>query len=159
MQEYIKFSWQDIESFIQKLAVSIRASNFKPDYLIGIANGGLIPLGLLTKELGIGNILTVSASSYDKDKQNGLNIAYLPKVKLENKKVLLVDEIADTGETLKQISEIFLNEYGVCELKTAVLGINKDRCSFRPDFFVFEESKWVVFPWEKKDFPEYFEHD
>ena len=72
-------------------------------------------------------------------------------------KVLLVDDIAETGDTLKAISDIILSQYKVSELKTVTLGANTDKCKFYPDFYVFEEKGgWVVFPWEKYEFPEYF---
>lgn len=153
-----KLSWDDVEKITDELADKIKTSNFKPDYIIGITTGGLIPLYFLAKKLDdMDNILTVSATSYDKDRKKNLRILYLPKVDLSNKKVLLVDEIAETGDTLKAISEILINQYKVGELKTVTLGVNKDKCKFYPDFYIVEEKgEWLVFPWEKEDFPEYF---
>ena len=154
----VKLSWNNVEKITDDLADKIKASNFKPDYIIGITTGGLIPLYFLAKKLDdMDNILTVSATSYDKDRKKNLRILYLPKVDLSDKKVLLVDEITETGDTLKAISDIFVNQYKVSELKTATLGVNKDKCKFYPDFYIVEEKgDWVVFPWEKEDFPEYF---
>ncbi len=149
MEDATKFSWQDIDELGEKLVNAIRASGFKPDYLVGITVGGLVPLALLAKGLGINNIITVSANSYDRKKQKVLNITYLPKIDLSNKKILLVDEIAGTGETLKQISRIFIDDYKVGVLKTAVMIVSREECTFRPDFSVLEVSKWIVFPWEK----------
>jgi len=153
----VKLSWDDIEKITDDLANKIKASNFKPDYIIGITTGGLIPLYFLAKKLDdMDNILTVSATSYDKDRKKNLRILYLPKVDLSDKKVLLVDEITETGDTLKAISDIFVNQYKVSELKTATLGVNKDKCKFYPDFYIVEEKgDWVVFPWEKEEFSPY----
>ncbi len=152
-----KLSWAEVEEAVEKLADKIKASGFKPDYIIGVTTGGLIPLSLLSKKLNIEKILTASASSYDKHEQKELTITYLPKIDLKNQKVLLVDEIADTGTTLKKISEIMVGQYKVAELKTATLGANKDKYTFWPDFsVVVEQGDWVIFPWEKEDFPEYF---
>lgn len=153
-----KLSWADVEKITDELADKIKASGFKPDYIIGITTGGLIPLYFLTKKLGdIDNVLTITATSYDKDRKKDLKILYLPEVDLSGKKVLLVDEIVETGDTLKKISEILRDDYRVSELKTAMLGVNTDKCKFYPDFYVIEEKgEWIVFPWEKDDFPEYF---
>jgi len=154
----LKLSWEQIEEAIEELGNKIKASGFEPDYIIGITTGGIIPLGLLVKQLGVRNILTISASSYEKDKRKELFITYLPEIDLSNKKVLLVDEIAETGETLKSISDTVAGKYKTSQIKTAVIAINKEKCVSVPDFFVVEEPKeWVVFPWEKKEFPEYFE--
>lgn len=152
-----KLSWEDIEKITDDLADKIKEVGFEVDYLIGITTGGLIPLYFLAKKLNIKNILTISASSYEKDQQKELKITYLPEVDLSGKKVLLIDEIAETGESLKQISEAVLNKYNPSELKIATLGVNTDKCKFYPDFYIIEEKgEWVVFPWEKEDFPEYF---
>src|SRR3989344_6796701 len=102
-----KLSWDDVEKITDQLVEKIKDSSFKPDYIIGITTGGLIPLYFLAKKLDdMDNILTITATSYDKDRKKDLRILYLPKVDLSNKKVLLVDEIAETGDTLKAISDI-----------------------------------------------------
>ncbi len=155
-----KLSWEEIEKNIDKLSDKIKASGFKPDYIIGIANGGLIPLYFLAKKLGINDVLIVSASSYDKDKRKDLKIKYIPETNLTGKKILLIDDIADTGLSLKGVVDAVINKYNVSELKTATLEVNKKRCKFYPDFYVaVEEGEWVVFPWEKSEFPEYFPKD
>ena len=146
----MKLSWQQVEKSVKRLAKKIKASKFKPDYLIGITVGGLTPLALLAEELDIRKILIISADSYDGKKQGKLNVSYLPKINLSRKKVLLVDEIAETGRTLKRVSEILLNRYKVGGLKTATIGLNKKKCKFLPDFVVLEENSWIVFPWEKE---------
>lgn len=154
-----KLTWDEVEEITDELAEKIKASGFQPDYIIGITDGGLIPLYFLIKKLGdIQNVLTISATSYDKDRKKDLKILYLPQVDLSGKKVLLVDEIVETGDTLKKISDIIINQYQVAELKTVTLGVNTDKCEFYPDFYGIEEKGgWVVFPWEKADFPEYFQ--
>lgn len=152
-----KLSWDDIEKITDELAEKIKVSDFKPDYLVGIMTGGLIPLYFLAKKLNIDNILTISASSYEKDKQKELKITYLPEIDLKGKNLLLIDEITETGVSLKGVSDAVVSKYQPKELKTATLGANKDKCKFYPDFYVVvEEGEWIVFPWEKEDFPEYF---
>jgi len=152
-----RLSWGDVERLSEELGRKITESGFVPDYIIGITTGGIIPLGLLVKALGVKNILTVSVSSYEKNKQKELAITYLPEVDMEGRKILLVDEIADTGTTLNNISEALGERYKIGVLKTATIAVNKAKCAFWPDFFALaDESEWVVFPWEKKDFPEYF---
>ncbi|PIR70096.1 MAG: hypothetical protein COU46_03440 [Candidatus Niyogibacteria bacterium CG10_big_fil_rev_8_21_14_0_10_42_19] len=155
----IKLTWENIEQITDELAIKIKTNGFKPDYMIGITMGGLIPLYFLAKKLdATKNILTISTTSYDKDKKKDPQILYLPRVDMEGKKVMLVDEIADTGKTLKEISDVLIDRYKVSELKTATLVVKIDTCEFNPDFFGVEKKEgWVVFPWEKYDFPEYFE--
>ena len=144
-------SWEKIAQLIKELADKIKASGFEPDYLIGITVGGFVPLALLAKELDINRVLTASASSYDDAKKRGkLNIMHIPKVDLSDKKVLLVDEIVDSGETLRHISKAIIHDCKISKLKTATLAISKG-CNFKPDFYVLETDRWLVFPWERKD--------
>jgi len=152
-----KLSWEEVDKIIDELTDKIKASGFRPDFLIGVTNGGLIPLYFLAKKLDdFDNVLTICSTSYDKDRNKDLKILYFPDVGLSNKKVLLVDEIAESGDTLKEISGILINKYKVGELKTVTLGVNTDKSKFYPDFWSVEQSgDWVVFPWEKGDFPEY----
>ena len=152
-----KLTWEDIEKITDELATKINSSGFEPDYIIGITTGGLIPLYFLARKLGnMRNILTISANTYDKNKIGDLKILYMPKVDLKNKKILLVDDISGTGNTLKNISNLIVEKYKVQELKTSTIAIIKGSL-FLPDFYAFEESgDWVVFPWDKHEFPEYF---
>ncbi len=153
----IKLTWDDIENMTDKISTKIKASGFKPDYIIGLTTGGLIPLYYMVRKLENNrNFLTISANSYIKNVKGDLEIRYLPKIDLSNKKVLLVDEISGTGDSLKGISKILIDEYKIGELKTVTLVVLKDS-KFYPDFYALEEgTDWVVFPWDKAEFPEYF---
>lgn len=152
----VKFSWEDVEKNIEILAGKIKKDGFDADYIIGITKGGLVPLGLLVAKLDVDKILTVSATSYEKNEQKNLEITYLPDVNLSGMKILLVDEIADTGETLKKVSQAILDKYNVSQLKTATLIVNGNNCNYLPDFFASSVKDWIVFPWNKEEFPEYF---
>lgn len=152
-----KLTWEDIEKMTDEIAAKIKASGFKPDYIIGLTTGGLIPLYFMVKKLENNyNFLTIAANSYSKNKKRDLKISYLPEIGLSNKKILLIDEIVGTGDSLKEVSNILIDKYRVGELKTATLVVLKDS-QFYPDFYSQKEnSDWVVFPWDKYEFPEYF---
>lgn len=152
-----KLSWEQIEKALEELGDKIKSSGFKPDYIIGIAAGGLIPLYFLSKRLDMDNILTISVSSYEKGKRKETVITYLPEVDLKNKKILLVDEISETGESLNKSKKAIFEKYKTDEIKTAAMVVNKDKCKVEPDYWIVAElGEWIVFPWEKEDFPEYF---
>ncbi len=142
-----KLSWEDINQIIDRLVDKIKRSDFSPDYLIGITTGGLIPLYFLAKKLDVDNVLTISI-----DKKSGTAIKHFPEVDLKNKTVLLIDEIAETGNSLKDVLDIITKKFSPRIIKAATLGINKDKCKFYPDFYVLiEQGEWIVFPWEKEE--------
>lgn len=142
-------SWDDVENLSKKLAENIRTSSFVPDMLIGIAIGGLVPLTLLARDTGVRNVTTITARSYEGTSQKQLIITHIPNVDLSGKRVLLVDEIADSGVTQKTLAELLVRDYGVAEVKTATLVINSAHCTLRPDFWVKETDAWIHFPWEE----------
>lgn len=152
-----KLTWEQVEKITDELAEKIKASGFSPDYIIGLTIGGLIPLYFIVRKLkSKGNFLTIAVSSYNKSKKGDLKISYLPEVDLNNKKILLVDEIAGTGDTLKEISNVLIDKYKAGELKTTTLVVLKNSQLY-PDWYGMEEQgDWVVFPWDKSEFPEYF---
>ena len=143
-------SWEQVAQLSKQLAKRIQASGFKPDCLMGITVGGLIPLGLLAEELDIRNVVTISARSYSGREKGELEVRYLPTIDLKDKRVLLIDEVAETGTTLKHVVNLVNEKYQPSELRTATLGINKASSQFRPDFCGLEANEWVTFPWEKE---------
>ena len=149
MEDKQYLSWRDIRELSTKLADSIRRSDFKPDCLIGITVGGLIPLTLLSKDLGVTDVRTVSAASYSGSAQGTLTVSNVPETDLAGRNVLLVDEIADTGETLKEVSRILREQCGANDMKIATLVVRTDKCKLRPDFSALDSERWVVFPWDE----------
>ena len=104
----IRISWARLEKLADVLVAQVTGSGFKPDHIIGISMGGLIPLALVARKLGIGSVSTVSASSYHENtKEKGeVVVTGFSDTFVRGKRILLVDEIADTGETLKAVSKI-----------------------------------------------------
>ncbi|MEK7613988.1 MAG: phosphoribosyltransferase family protein [Patescibacteria group bacterium] len=142
-------SWQEVEELSALLARRVRESGFVPDMLIGIAIGGLVPLTLLARDLGVRNVTTITARSYESQSQKELTITHIPNVDLSNKKILLVDEIADSGKTQKVLSELLVSTYSAGEVKTATFVVNTDHCKMMPDFSVMPTNEWIHFPWEE----------
>lgn len=149
MNRMLHLSFIDVKEGAITVANRVHESGYAPDYVIGITVGGLIPLALIAKELETQNVGTISASSYEGSERKGLTIRALPGIDLKDQSILLVDDISDTGETLREISKLLKDRYAVREVKTAVVVIRKDKDTYRPDFHAIESDEWVVFPWEK----------
>ena len=141
-------SWEDIGKITDELTKKIKSDNFVPDYLIGITTGGLIPLYFLAKKLKVDNIFTISSEKNKKSIVKEL----LPGINLKDKKILFIDEITESGKSLKEARDFLVRKYSPRKIKTATLGINKDKCKFPPDFYVIiQQGEWIVFPWEKEE--------
>ncbi len=144
-----KISWQKADAMCAKLAAKVKRS-FHPDLLIGISRGGLVPLRLLSdylevRELGVVGVKFYSAVGKTKGKPvvtQRLNVA------VAGKKVLVVDDVADSGKTLALVVKM-LKKRGAKAVRSATLHYKKSSI-VKPDFYVKETRDWIVYPWEKQ---------
>ena len=141
-------SWNSAIELCSQLGEQITCSTFKPDVLVGISRGGLIPVRLLSDILENNYVYVIRISFYAKAgttfKEPYL-VQELP-CRLDGKRVLLVDDVADSGRSLVEAIS-HLRSKGAVEIRTAVLHY-KAKSIYKPDFFVKEEISWLVYPWE-----------
>lgn len=142
-------TWNQIYDMLLTQAEQIQG--FKPDLIVGIARGGLIPARILTDMLETPLLATIEVEFY-------LGIAQTkaePTLKqslttpVRCKKILLVDDIADTGKTL-QLAKSHLQNLGASEIKIGTLYL-KPQSLTKPDFYEKQTSNWVIFPWDTKE--------
>lgn len=142
-------SWQSADAMCAKLAKQVKRS-FRPDVLVGISRGGLVPLRLLSDYLSVPDVGVVGVKFYTapgKAKAFPVVVQKL-NVSVKGKKVLIVDDVADSGKTLSLVVQI-VRKKGAKVVKTATLHYKKSAIS-KPDFYLKETSSWIVYPWEKK---------
>ena len=150
-------SWGEYHMLIERLALKIHASGWEFDQILCLARGGMRPGDVLSrvfdKPLGI-----MSTSSYRASAgtlQGRLDMATyitLPQGELGGR-VLLVDDLADTGHTLRAVVDQLKNNYKpVTELRTAVIW-TKGVSTFKPDYSVEDlpTNPWIHQPFEPYD--------
>jgi hypoxanthine phosphoribosyltransferase len=133
------------------LAEKIRKNGFKPDVIVGVSRGGWPPARVLSDLLDNPHLANVRAEFYlgVAETKSKPTLTQPVSVSTANKKVLVVDEIADTGESLKLVKEHLLEQRAL-EVKIATV-YYKPWSIVRPDYYEKETSSWVVFPWEMKE--------
>lgn len=138
-------TWSRTDALIVKLSKMIR-KNFSPDFVVGVARGGLVPAirlsHLLDSEFRVVQIRHYSANGRLKKPKLISGTGRL------RGRVLVVDDVADTGKTLNFACR-YVRRRGSKVVKTATLGC-KPHAEFIPDYFVFESARWMVFPWERR---------
>lgn len=143
-----KLSYEVFGGAIRELAQTIKDSGYEPDIVLSIARGGLLIGGALGYALGVKNTFTMSVEFYTGvDERLALPVVLPPvpnKVDLTGLKVLVADDVADTGATLKLVRE-FCAEY-VSEVRSAVL-YEKPQSVEKPDYSWRQTDKWIEFPW------------
>jgi hypoxanthine phosphoribosyltransferase len=149
--EYEVSTWQIIYEMLLAQTQKIQASQYQPDIIIGIAKGGTIPTRILSDLMEISQTTNIQIKSYRTIAEPEIEplITQRLTTSITNKKVLLVDDIADSGKTLKA-AKMYLQEHKAKDIKIATL-YAKPTSEIEPDFYEKKTSKWVVFPWEMKE--------
>jgi hypoxanthine phosphoribosyltransferase len=144
-------TWNHIYEMLLNLAEKIRKNGFKPDIIVGVSRGGWPPARVLSDLMGNPNLANVRAEFYlGVAETKGEPVLTQPvSVNVSSKKVLVVDEVADTGKSLKLVKEHII-EQGAAEVKIATV-YYKPWSIVKPDYYEKESSRWIVFPWETKE--------
>lgn len=142
-------SWEDIHTLSRIVAKSIRSSGFQPDVIIGLARGGFVPSRNLADLLGVKDLISVKVEHWGEVATNDgkAELKYPIKIDLTGKKVLIVDDLTDTGESMMTVKD-YVQSLGSAEIKTATL-MHITHSKFVPDFYAEEvkDWKWFIFPW------------
>jgi hypothetical protein len=143
--------WNQIYEMLLNLAEKIRKNNFKPDIIVGVSRGGWPPARVLSDLMGNPNLANVRAEFYlgVAETKDEPVLTQPVSMKVTGKKVLVVDEVADTGKSLKLVKEHII-EQGATEVKIATV-YYKPWSIVKPDYYEKETSRWIVFPWETRE--------
>ena len=121
--------------------------NFKEDAILGVSRGGLTLSHLMSQALNQRNLFIINAISYNKKEQKDIvEIFNIPNLSGFNK-VLIVDDIIDSGKTIKEILALLSTTYPNIEFKIATLFYKQDAL-IKPDFSVNKTDIWIEFFWE-----------
>ena len=144
-------TWNQIYTMLQSQAKKIRCSGFKPDVIVGVARGGWVPARVLSDLLGIPALATVGVEFYVgvAETRTAPVLTQNVSVDVAGEKVLLVDDVADTGGSLR-LAMKHLQQQGAAEVRVATV-YRKPLSVVTPDFYEKETERWVVFPWDAKE--------
>ena len=142
-------TWNQIYELLLNQAQKI-LRQAKPDLIVAVARGGTIPARILSDLLDA-PYASIQVKLYTDIAHAGATPQIMQplNVSVADKRVLLVDDIADSGRTLQFVST-HLKEQGAAEVQTATLYF-KPGCSVTPDYYQKTTDNWVVFPWEYKE--------
>ena len=137
---------------IGELARQVADSGFQPDILLGIARGGLVPAGALAYALDCKNLFTISVEFYTGvDERLDVPVMlppFLDARDLDAARVLVVDDVADTGRTRELVHEFCAGH--VAEARTAVL-YQKPQSIITADYAWRQTDQWINFPWSSEE--------
>ena len=158
----IYYTWKDVERQTQEILRQVQLDDWRPDYVVGLTRGGLVPANLISQYLAV-PMECLKVSLRDDASQPESNL-WMAEDAYKGKKILIVDDINDSGATLNYIkqdwqSSCFPNDprwhlvWGD-NVRVAVLVDNEASASkLNIDYNAIdlnkaEEDSWIVFPWE-----------
>jgi hypoxanthine phosphoribosyltransferase len=147
--KFIAPSWDEVLAKSIKLAESIRKiDRFQFDCIIGVSRGGLALTRIMSDLLDIQNVMITRCEYYTDigEKKKKPIITQKIQGNISGKNVLVVDDVADTGESLLVIKS-YLDSKRPEQAKIATIFI-KPWCKIMPDYFVSRTDAWIIFPWE-----------
>lgn len=143
-------SWDEAHRLAKNLARKVKGSGFKPDIIIGIARGGLVPARIVCDYFLQKDLASVKIEHWGIAATSGkARIKYtLPKeLDISGKRILVVDDVADTGESYAVIRD-YIKGLSPAEMRTAALHY-KTGSMFVPDYWGEKQDtwKWIIYPW------------
>ena len=141
-------TWDDLGTGARELAQAVADDGYQPDLILGIARGGLLVCGALGYALGVKNTFTMNVEFYTGIDER-LPVPMLlppvpPLVDLHDARMLIADDVADTGQTLALVKGFCAGQVG--EVRVAVL-YEKPRSMVTCEYVWRRTDRWVVFPW------------
>jgi uncharacterized protein len=154
--KHLYVSWDEYHHQIERLALKIHASGWVFDQILCLARGGMRPGDVLSRVFDK-PLAIMSTSSYRAEAgtiQGRLDMAKyitLPKGEVAGR-VLLVDDLSDSGITLRAVVDRLRENKAITELKSAVIW-TKGVSTYTPDYFVelLPTSPWIHQPFEEYD--------
>jgi xanthine phosphoribosyltransferase len=143
--EKLYYSYDLFKEDTQKLVNNCR--DYEPDVLLAVARGGLTLAHLMAQAMDMRNLYTLNSVHYEGElKLDTFNVFNIPDVS-HAKRVLIIDDIVDSGETMEEILKILKEKFPDVEFKLATL-FYKKTAVLQPDYTVREATQWIDFFWE-----------
>jgi len=146
-------SWDEIVEWSLGLGKVIESSGWTPDMVVAVARGGYVPARLLCDYLGITDLVSLQSQHWveaAKAAQKAI-IRNAYSIEARGLKVLVVDDIVDTGETLALARDFIRAEWKPEDVRTAALQWISPIAKFKPDYYYIEVKDWTWFqyPWTR----------
>lgn len=165
MTNKVYYHWQDIEDMtsdiIQQIAVD--GDGFKPDYVVGLTRGGLIPATMISHYFQVPmHTLEIKLRDHAVEPESN---KWMAQDALDGKKILIIDDINDTGDTLAWLKQDWNNSGKIITGKNPEINwesnirfatlVENEPSKFGDVDYVskfinkIDHPQWIVFPWEE----------
>jgi hypoxanthine phosphoribosyltransferase len=145
--EYMDISWEMFGELCRALALRV-ARDFQPEVVVGIARAGVIPGAVVASILRVDfHSMKISRKEGDEQVRERPAILSAAPTQASGKRVLVVDEISTSGETLR-LALAAVRDVRPAEVRTATSFARTS--GYKPDYFALQTDATVIFPWDRK---------
>lgn len=145
----IHYEFDEFVKDVRELSLQIQ-KEFKPEVILAVARGGLTLGHFLAMRLDNRLLFSLNSIHYDDTARlESLEIFNIPDLS-EYKRVLIVDDIIDSGESMQEILRLLRGKFPHIDFKVASI-FYKSQALLEPDFKLHQTSEWIEFFWEKMD--------
>lgn len=146
----VNITWDDLDGLVAELAERLRVAP-EPDVVLAISRGGLVPAGMLGYRMGWRDMLLAAVVVYDDEsgfRGSAEFLQFPADEQLAGRRVLIIDEVWDSGTTIAAVSGRIRAAGGVPI--TAVLHYkpSKSRVDLVPDHYIVETDDWILYPFK-----------
>ncbi len=144
-------TWDDIARWVKDVAEKIRKDGYKPDVIVALARGGWIPGRIMCDHLLVKDLYSIKTEHWGitATRDGQARVVHDVPVSLKGRKVLVMDDITDTGQSLRLAYEQVL-KHEPAEVRTAAM-LHITHAKFVPDYYSeevpAEDWTWFIFPW------------
>ncbi len=154
MADVLKLTWENIDFLTQCLADQIKKRSIKYDTIIALGRGGLIPGAALSYKLNIKTLYNIGINTRQDDGKYLDTIVYQRPDKIEEgSKILIVDDINDSGRTFTAVNSILNRNYNISSDNILYASlVKREGSEFNNNTIsgnILYTSSWLVFPWDK----------
>ncbi|RLF19779.1 MAG: phosphoribosyltransferase [Thermoprotei archaeon] len=145
--------WEEVINWCRELALKIIKSGWMPDIIVAIARGGYVPARLLCDFLYLNDLVSIQVSHWGKAAEitGEATVRHPLNEDFTGKKVLIVDDIADTGDSIILAKKYIEKHCNPAEVKVATMQWISKVCKIKPDYYVDEVKEWIwyQYPWTR----------
>ncbi|AOO65871.1 phosphoribosyltransferase [Sulfurospirillum halorespirans] len=139
------YSYEEFKEDVNTLSKEIKPYN--PDVILAVARGGMTLGHFLAEALEMRNLYSINSVHYEETRKlDTINIFNIPDLS-KAKRVVIVDDIIDSGETMIEIERVLGAKYPDVDFKIAAV-FYKEKALLRPDFAAREATEWIEFFWD-----------
>lgn len=150
--KFTLMTWADLDTLTRQVAQHVRESGQSFDRIIAVANGGLTMARHFGDQIGLRKISMLQTAFYSGvgETEREPTILQPLSVDVTGEKLLVFEDIVDTGATLEFIQPLLTDQYNAASVTVAAL-LSKSWATVQPDFVAIQEDTWIIYPYETRE--------